>query len=105
MLIPYNIKVGHRNQDNFKFLHIQLKNITSKCKQTHVVYIIFCNNCNGIGQTKQCLADCLKGYKSSSYITALKKYISNTNHSFNFENTHILMKEENYNARTVLEMY
>lgn len=45
--------------------------------------------------TKQNLAYCRKRYKSPSNITALKDHINNINHSFNFENTHILTKLEN----------
>lgn len=106
ILAPHNIKVAHQNHNNLRFLYTKLKDTTPTLQQTHIVYQIPCNNCNKvyIGQTQQHLSDRIKGHKYSNNLTALKKHSNNNNHSFNFNNTKILNKENRYNARIMLEM-
>lgn len=105
ILIPYNIKVAHKNHNNFKQLFTNIKDPIPKNKKTHTVYKIPCHNCDKvyIGQTIQHLNDRINGHKFSNNITALKKHVTQTKHSFNYEETSILTTENNNKARNILE--
>lgn len=83
----------------------KLKDKVPPLKQSHIVYQIPCNNCNGvyIGQTSQNLYERLKGHKYSNNSTSLRKHAINKKHTFNYDNITILTKELNNKSRTVLE--
>lgn len=105
ILRPWNFKIAHKNNNNLKFLFTKLKSQDPFDKQTHVVYKIPCTECNGvyIGQTMQHLSDRLNGHKYAKNVTALKKHVVNTKHTFKFEETKILCKEKNNKTRNILE--
>lgn len=106
ILAPYNFKIAHKNYNNLKFTSSYIKDKVPVSKQTHIVYKIPCKDCQSvyIGQTMQHLNDRLNGHKYSKNITALKKHINQTKHSFNFDNTKIINKEFNCRAREILEL-
>ena len=76
-------------------------------KQSHVIYKIPCNDCNGtyIGQTSQYLQERIKAHKyTKSASTALNRHKTDTGHSFNYDQTSILGVEHNNYKRNILEM-
>lgn len=103
---PYNFKLAYSSTNNFNCFFSKLKDKVPLKKQTHVVYRIPCKDCDKlyIGQTTQHLDERLNGHKFQKNVTALKKHIHNTGHSFDFDQTSILNKETNNNARSILEM-
>lgn len=110
-LKKYNIKVVSSTGNSLKGLYNNLKTPIEKEKNTHVVYKVNCNDCEGtyIGQTKQYLENRMKEHISSikgknNNKTALKKHVIDKGHTFNFEEVEILNKEVKLKKRLFLEM-
>lgn len=110
-LKKYNIKVVSSTGNSLKGLYNNLKTPIEKEKNTHVVYKVNCNDCEGtyIGQTKQYLGNRMKEHISSikgknNNKTALKKHVIDTGHTFKFEEVEILNKEVKLKKRLFLEM-
>jgi hypothetical protein len=106
-LKPYDLQVAHKNSNNLKCLFTPLKDKIEPKKETHTVYKIPCNNCEGvyIGQTKQYLEKRIQAHKyAKTSTTALNKHTQNTGHSFNFNKTSILHKVRYEKPRPTLEI-
>lgn len=101
----YNIKISHKNTHNLKFLYSKLKSKVPMTKQSNIIYQIPCKDCEAvyIGQTSQYLKERLNGHKYQKNITALKKHCQNNKHTFNFDDTTILDREQNKGVRNILE--
>ena len=103
----HKIKITHKSQNHVKQYFTKLKSTTPKMKQTHVIYKIPCNDCDGkyIGQTSQYLQERIKAHKyAKTASTALTKHKTETDHKFNFQDTSILAFEHNNFKRSILEM-
>ena len=88
-----------------------MKDKTELFKESNVIYKINCQNYNSnyIGTTKQYLKNRISQHKSSIKITnsnktALSEHCINLDHTFDFDNTKILCKENNQYKRYILEM-
>lgn len=94
------------NHNTLKPLYTKLKDSIPIKKQTHIVYKIPCNDCQGvyIGQTQQHLEERIKAHKYAKNSTALKKHTNQLSHTFDFNNVSVLQKEQNTRARGILEM-
>jgi len=88
------------------------KDKIDKSKTSNLIYNIPCNDCEKsyIGQTKQHLESRLKQHKASTKKqtkdnsdTALAKHTFDTKHTFNYDNTKILHRENNFKKRITLE--
>lgn len=103
----HNINITHKSQNHIKQFFSKLKSRTPKLKQTHLIYEIPCNNCEGkyIGQTTQYLQERIKAHKyTKSASTALNKHKTETGHTFNYNEASILGFEHNNYKRNILEM-
>lgn len=94
----YFSKLKAKSEDNLK---------------SSIVYRIPCNVCDKsyIGQTSRYLKDRLREHKNDekkfrlkTNPTALVQHRQDTGHTFNFENTSILDRQENYKKRIISEM-
>ena len=103
----HDINITHKSQNHIKQFFTKLKSETPKMKKTHVIYKIPCNDCNMkyIGQTSQYLQERIKAHKyAKSASTALNKHKTDTNHTFNYDETSILGIEHHSYKRNILEM-
>lgn len=101
-----NIILAYKPSNTLSNNFSKLKSKIPKLKNTHLIYEIPCNNCDKtyIGMTTQYLEKRLQGHKYNKHeITTLKKHTHDTKHNFNFNNTKILKKDNNYNNLTIFE--
>lgn len=106
-LKKYDIVVCHKSHNKLNSLFTKLKSETPTMKNSNVVYSIPCENCpkKYIGMTTQLLKNRLNGHKyTKNATTALDKHLKDTHHSFAFNNTSILNKDENYHKLLIKEM-
>lgn len=107
-----DIEIAHKVTNNYNDLFTKLKTKIPTDYQTHCIYEIPCNNCDGkyIGQTMQYLHKRINQHKNSvKHVTncnetALSKHAKTEHHNFNFEQTKIIDKEQNNKSRMFLEM-
>ncbi|KAI4461480.1 atp-binding cassette abc transporter-related [Holotrichia oblita] len=94
-----------------KHLFTNLKTPIKHDNQSNVVYKLDCKDCNKcyIGQTKQYLKKRIYNHQYTATHnvtaeTALSKHSKDRRHNFDFQNTKILKKENNYKKRLIYEM-
>lgn len=118
IFLPNNIRLAHKPTNLTQHLYCRHKTKPPERFISNVVYKITCNNCPSvyIGQTKQYLHKRIQQHKYSCTIyrhkpndptlkhqTALTQHAAHSNHSFDFNNTHILEHENNFQRRLFLE--
>ncbi|KAI4465023.1 pdz and lim domain protein zasp [Holotrichia oblita] len=96
---------------NNRHLFTNLKTPIKHGNQSNVVYKLDCKDCNKcyIGQTKQYLKKRIYNHQYTvthnvTAETALSKHSKDRRHNFDFRNTKILRKENNYKKRSIYKM-
>lgn len=99
---PYNFFPVFSNPNSNKRFFSKLKSTVPTEKTSGVVYKINCLDCNVayIGHTKRYLGERIRSHKyDKKEKTALHQHSQEQQHSFNFKNPEVLVREPNFRAR------
>lgn len=105
-----DIKIAHKHINKVGNLYSKVKDKDETLKQSSVVYKIPCENCDQvyIGQTSTVLKDRITRHKSDCrraiLSCALSEHSIKIGHDFDFENSKVIIQEQNLNKRLFLEM-
>lgn len=110
-----NVNIAFKNENTTKRFFSKLKTETPKTLESNVIYKIPCSMCQGvyIGQTSRYFKTRICEHQRSirphvlvntTSKTALAEHFEKFQHPFDFENTEILARQQNYKKRLLSEM-